>query len=73
MKTRENTHVRNRENITVHEATISERMAPAVLAVFGSAGIGIGLWSFAALAGGLVAGGGPVGLASGYVRAVTGL
>ncbi len=43
------------------------------LTVFYSVGILIGIWSFAALIGGLVAGGGPLGLIKGYLQAVTGL
>jgi hypothetical protein len=48
-------------------------MSKTAMAVSGTAGLAIGLWSFAALVGGLIADGGPIGLAGSYFRAVSGV
>ena len=53
--------------------TVEERLsATAVGSLFAGSAL-IGLWSFAALVGGLVEAGGPVGLVGGWFRAVSGL
>ena len=73
MKPQERVNVKSHTRTGTAAESVSEKMSTAVLAVTGTAGLAIGLWSVAALVGGLVAGGGPLGLASGYFKAVTGL
>ncbi len=73
MKTTETTNVKNSSRTHTSEATVSNTMSTAALGVAGSAGLAIGLWSFAALVGGLVVSGGPIGLAGEYLRAVSGI
>ncbi len=72
MKTNETTRVQTKATVTA-VPTVEERISGSVLTTLFAGSAVIGLWSFAALAGGLVAAGGPIGLAGGYVRAVTGL
>ena len=54
-------------------ASTDERTLAMALTVFYSVGIIIGIWSLAALFGGLVIAEGPLGLIKGYFQAVTGL
>ena len=72
MRATENTQARTRTTATT-TPTVGDRIGATVMASFFAASALIGLWSFAALVGGLVAGGGPLGLAEGYFRAVTGM
>ncbi len=73
MKSMHTASVKTNTRTRTAEATVSDRMSTATMAITGSAGLAIGLWSFAALVGGLVAGGGPLGLAEGYFKAVSGM
>ena len=73
MKSLHTTSVKTNTRTRTAEATVTDRISSATLAVVGSTGLAIGLWSFAALVGGLVAGGGPLGLAGGYFSAVSGM
>ena len=74
MRATETTRTGTRTN-TVAAATLSveDKMNGTIIAAFFASGALVGLWSFASLVGGLVAAGGPLGLAKGYVQALTGL
>lgn len=73
MKAYQTDNVRIGTRTGTRTASVSERISTATLAVAGSAGLAIGLWSFAAVIGGLASAGGPLGLARGYFSAVSGL
>ncbi len=73
MKPYENVQVKNNARSAAVEETVSEKMSTALLSVTGMAGAVVGLWSFATLIGALVTAGGPLGVATGYFKAVSGL
>ena len=73
MKPQERVNVKSHTRTGTAAESVSEKMSSAVLAVTGTAGLAIGLWSFAALVSALVTQGGPLGLAGGYFKTVTGL
>ncbi len=74
MKATETTRIRSRIQAGSNVEAVNEPIAAAgALAAVYSIGIFVGLWSLAALIGGLVTSGGPVGLVQGYFQAVTGL
>lgn len=55
-------------SITKTDTTIDT----AILTVVGVFASAIGVWAFACLVGGMIAGGGPIGLITGWFRAVSG-
>ncbi len=72
MKATETTRTRVNTAATA-TPTVEERLsATAVATLFVGSGL-IGVWSFAALVGGLLEAGGPVGLAGSWFRAVSGI
>jgi hypothetical protein len=68
------TNTRTRTNTAANTTlTASEKIDGAIIAsAFAGTAI-IGLWSLAALVGGMVAAGGPLGLVKGYFQALAGI
>ena len=64
---------KSRIHVSRKAANTNERTSAMALTVFCSAGIIVGIWTLAALFGGLVIGEGPLGLINSYFQAVTGL
>lgn len=73
MKAIQTTATQTRVHVQTNQATVSDTMSTAVLAVSTAAALAVALWSFAALISGLIGSGGPTGLAGGFFRAVSGL
>ena len=77
MRTAANTKTRSRNNTAVNTAantlTLEDKINGTIIASFFATGALVGLWSFASLVGGLIAAGGPIGLAKGYLMALAGL
>ena len=74
MRATETTRTVTRANVAVTTTlTTEDKINGTIIAAFFASGALVGLWSFASLVGGLVAAGGPLGLARGYVQALTGL
>ncbi len=71
MKATETTRIKNdvRVNAT---PTVEQRISGSIMAVFFAGSALVGLWSVAAMVGGLVTAGGPAELARGFARAVLG-
>lgn len=72
MKTRENTRNRVYAHATA-TPTVEQRITGAVMATFFAGSALIGIWSVAAMVGGLVAAGGPGALFRGFAQAVLGV
>ena len=69
---RTTTQVKVQSTVTA-APTVEERISGTVVVSLFAGSAVIGLWSFAALVGGLITSGGPIGLAKGFVQAVTGI
>jgi hypothetical protein len=76
MKATETTRTRvqtGTNTVATTKLTVREKLNAAIIAsAFAGTAI-IGLWSLAALVGGMIAAGGPLGLVKGYFLALTGL
>ena len=70
MKTTETTQTRTR---TAATATVEERISGTIMASFFAGSALVGVWSVAAMVGGLVTAGGPGALVKGFVQAVLGV
>lgn len=55
------------------DSKVESQVYSVSLVVVGLSACAIGLWAFACLIGGMVAGGGPVGLVTGWFKAVMGV
>lgn len=73
MRATETTKTGTRTHAVAKTLTVEEKLNGSIIAAFFAVGALVGLWSFASLVGGLIAAGGPVGLAKGYILALTGL
>ena len=72
MKATETTRTRVNTGVTA-TPTVEERISGSTIAAFFAGSALIGLWSMAAMVGGLVTAGGPVGLVKGFTQAVLGV
>lgn len=54
-------------------STTDTKIYTATLTVVGLFASAVGIWAFACIIGGMVAGGGPIGLLTGWFKAVNGL
>lgn len=63
---------RTREMVNAGDEATTE-ISKASITVLGVFAAIVGLWSLACIIGGMVAGGGPVGLVTGWFKAVSGL
>ncbi len=70
--TRTNTRTRSNTRSAATLSTSNKVDGAIIASAFAGTAL-IGLWSLAALVGGMVAAGGPVGLVRGYVQAFTGI
>ncbi len=72
MQATEITQVRTRTAATA-PPTVEERVSGTIMAAFFAGSTLVGLWSVAAMVGGLVTAGGPGALAKGFAQALLGI
>lgn len=72
MNSTDNTRTRTQAQV-IATPTVEERISGTIMASFFAGSALVGLWAVAAMVGGLVTAGGPVGLVTGFSRAVIGM
>ncbi len=73
MNTATRTRTGTRTNSATQTLTVDDKINAFIISSFFATGALVGLWSFAAFVGGMVAAGGPLNLAKGYFMALAGI